>query len=290
MTKTIDTLVEDIYAVIDGNGGWDETVNSYFSSRIMETMEYRLVREKEEKGGTIRMSNVGQPCERKLWYHVNYEPSMADETIQPHVLLKFMYGDILEDLLLSLAKAAGHSVSGEQDEVVIAGIKGHRDAVIDGVVVDVKSASTYAFDKFKNNALREEGNDSFGYIRQLAGYVAAAKDDPLVTDKKKGAFLVIDKTRGHLCLDVYDLSDEIASQEEFIEARKEVCNKLAPPPRPFTDEPYQKSGNRKLVDAPCGFCEWKKTCWPGVRTFAYAGRKPIHLTKVVREPKAMEVT
>jgi hypothetical protein len=43
--------------------------------------------------------------------------------------------------------------------------------VIDGVTVDVKSASKYGFEKFLKHNLRED--DPFGYISQLSSYVYA---------------------------------------------------------------------------------------------------------------------
>ena len=197
--KTIDTLVQDIYEVVETKGGWDEVINEHFKEAVGGTMMARLTPpEEERKGGTLRMSNIGQPCSRKLWYHCNNDEE--GETLQPSTHLKFLFGDLLEDLLLSLAVAAGHTVEGHQDTMESAGIKGHRDAVIDGVTVDVKSASTYSFKKFKEGKLRED--DAFGYIQQLSSYVYAAKDDPLVADKKHGAFLVIDKQHGHICLEI----------------------------------------------------------------------------------------
>ena len=97
---------------------------------------------------------------------------------------------------MSLCVAAGHKVEGAQDALTIDGLKGHRDCVIDGVTVDIKSASAYNFDKFKFSTLRTD--DTYGYISQLSSYVYAAKDDPLVTDKVNGAFLVINKSTGEL--------------------------------------------------------------------------------------------
>jgi hypothetical protein len=86
------------------------------------------------------------------------------------------------------------------------------DAVIDGVTIDVKTASPYSFNKFKEGNLRNE--DPFGYISQLSSYVYAARDDDVVTDKKRGAFLVINKVSGEMVLDVYDLTEELAKKEK----------------------------------------------------------------------------
>ena len=167
----------------------------------------------------------------------------------------------------------------------VEGIKGHRDGVIDGMLVDVKSASTYSFKKFKENKLKED--DPFGYIGQLSGYLASSQDDPLVTNKKEAAFLVMDKQNGHVHLDVYNLEKEMEELKTTILQRKAHALASTPPPRGFNDIPHNKSGNRKLAPA-CSYCEHKHTCWPGVRTFVYSSG-PVFLTKVVDTPKVHEV-
>ena len=209
------------------------------------------------------------------------------EELLPSTHLKFLYGDILEDLLLSLAVAAGHTVEGHQDEMEIAGIKGHRDAVIDGVTVDVKSASTYSFKKFETNTLKEGTNDGFGYIKQLSSYVYAGKDDPLVKDKTGGAFLVIDKTLGKICLDYYPFHDELKHMEDFYEERKDMASSTSPPPKGFEPEPDGKSGNEKL-GFQCSYCPFKKLCYPDLRVFS-SFRGPVYLSTVKKEPRMNEI-
>ncbi len=284
MTKSIHTLVEDINNVILGKGGWDATVNEYFKETLGEAATRRLSSSKEERKPTLRMSNIGTPCKRKLWYHLNLEE--PQEELPVHTQMNFFFGDMIEGLLLSLAKAAGHNVTGEQDEVTAYGIVGHRDAVIDGVVVDVKSASTRGFDKFKYNQLRID--DPFGYIQQLTGYVHAAKEDPLVTDKKGGAFLVMDKQFGHICLDYYDLTPELSLLEKHINECKVFATIPVPPHRGFDPIPDGKSGNMKLA-AGCSYCPYKEVCWPEARKFIYSSG-PVWLTKVVRTPNVKEIT
>lgn len=283
MTKTIDTLITDMQAVLEGAGGWDEAVNDSFGKAMMNLMDARLNTPRPTGGkGTLRMSNIGQPCGRKLWYNVNGE---AGEPLPASARMKFLYGDVTEEVLLSLAEAAGHSVTGRQDVMMAHGIKGHRDGVIDGMLIDVKSASTYGFKKFKENGLRAD--DPFGYLPQLAGYLLASQDDPLVTNKTEAAYLVMDKQHGHLVLDTYDLSKEMEQMEQLIADRKEMVDYKTPPIRPYKDKAFQKSGNR-MLDIQCSYCEYKKTCWPTVRTFLYS-RGPVHLTKVVDEPRVPEV-
>ena len=280
--KTIGTLVSDIEAVIKGKGGWTEAVNEYFMQTMGGFATRRFSPSSETRAKTLRMSNIGTPCKRKLWYYLNLPEHEQD--LPANVHLKFAYGDLIENLLLALAKAAGHRVEGEQDEVVVDGIVGHRDAVIDGVTIDVKSASSASFKKFEKNELRVD--DPFGYIQQLTGYVYGAKDDPLVTDKTGGAFLVMDKTLGHLVLDYYDLTPELHLFPSRLIATKLMTGMKTEPHREFDPVPDGKSGNMKLT-APCTYCDYRWKCWPGLRGFAYSNG-PTWLTRVVNLPKVPE--
>lgn len=286
MAKKISTLVEDINSVIEGNGGWDETVHKFFTESVSSTVWRRLGNEREEREPTLRLSGMGTSCTRKLWYSINKPDD--NEVFRASTLLKFLYGDLLEDLILSLAIAAGHDVAGMQDTLEVAGIKGHRDAVIDGITVDVKSASPYSFIKFKTGGLRDD--DPFGYISQLSSYVYAGRTQTEVDSHPSlGAFLVVNKVSGELCLDMYDLGHEINTKEEEFEAIKAaVNNPEVVPDRGFSSIPDGKSGNMKL-DTQCSYCAFKDMCWPGLRTFLYSG-KPRFLTEVVREPKVDEIT
>ena len=278
--KNINTLVDDINSVLKAKGGWTEAINEAFMKDMGETAKRRLSPSEETRAKTLRMSNVGQPCKRKLWYYVNL-PTTIESELTPATHLKFFYGDIIETLVLNLAKAAGHDVQGEQDEISVEGIKGHRDCVIDGMVVDIKSASSMSFDKFKYGRLKTE--DPFGYIGQLTGYLAAAQDDPLVTNKNEAAFLAIDKQHGHIVLDVYDLRDEVADFNEELKTTKALVDSASVPNRAFEDIPEGKSGNMKLCAA-CSYCDYKDFCWPGLKQYFYA-RGPVWLTKVVKEPR-----
>lgn len=226
------------------------------------------------------MSNIGKPCDRQLWYEINSPED--SEPLRPETYMKFLYGDIIEAVVLFLVKAAGHSVEGTQDESEIEGIKGHRDGIIDGTIVDVKSASAFSFKKFKTGGLKED--DPFGYIPQLQSYLHAAQTDDKVKDKNRAAFLVVDKVLGHICLDFHDRTNvDIPS---YYNERKEMV-KGPCPERGFKDVPEGKSGNMKL-GINCSYCSFSKTCWPNARTFLYA-TGPVTLTKIIREPNVPEL-
>lgn len=285
-SKSINTLVADIYSVIEGKGGWDEAVQQFFLTDIGGVLWARLSDSRTERGQpTLRLSAMGKPCTRQLWYDIN--AYTGSEVLPPSTRFKFLYGDILETLILSLAQAAGHTVEGMQDTLEVAGIRGHRDAVIDGITVDVKSASTYSYQKFKSGGLRAD--DPFGYVSQLSSYVYAGRDHPTVQSHPSlGAFLVVDKTLGNICLDMYDFGHEINTKEEDIKEITRVCNdKENVPPRGFEDVPDGKSGNMKL-SVGCSYCSHKAQCWPELRTFLYSNG-PKFLTQIEREPNVKEV-
>ena len=111
-------------------------------------------------------------------------------------MIKFLYGHILERLVLFLVEIAGHKVTDEQKEIKINGVMGHMDCKIDGQVIDIKSASGFAFQKFKNGTLAEQ--DAFGYMAQLAGYEHAEASDQggflLSTKKQENCACIFLKT------------------------------------------------------------------------------------------------
>ena len=280
--KKIDTLVRDIYKTVEGKGSWDNVVGSAFGSNLSSVASQRFSSPQEPRG-YLSLSSVGTPCKRKLWYKVNKPTS--GESLRPSTLLKFFYGDMIEELVLSLAKASGHTVEGEQSKLNVFGVKGHRDAVIDGMTVDVKSCSSYAYKKFKEGKLKDD--DPFGYISQLSSYVYAGKDDPLVTDKTHGAFLAVDKQNGNVCLDVYDFSEELDKKEkEILEIKKTVEGDI--PKEKIDPIPQSKTSSNMKLSMQCSYCEFKYVCWKNIRTFIYS-YGPEYLTEVNTEPKVPEI-
>ena len=273
----IDALVADMYEVLQGKRGWDD----YCLGDGIDKIAQERFSSIPEPRKYLSVSSVGSACKRQLWYRVNgggIEGELGGDT-----LLKFFYGDVIEEIVLTLAEQAGHKVSHQQAEVDILGVKGHMDAVIDGMVVDVKSASPYSFNKFKYKKLRDD--DPFGYISQLSSYVYACKDDPLVKDKTKGAFLVVNKVSGEILLDVHDFTKELEEKEKEVQAAIDMVAGTIPKQLPT--EEFGKSGN-EAVSFTCSFCPHKTLCYPDLRVFK-SSRGPVYLTKVVREPRMEEI-
>lgn len=273
--KSIDTLIDDIYSLFDKGLRFDVELFEKFGGNLTDVMNFRF--NEDRVGGKLRISNIGKP-DRQLWYEIN-DPN-GGEKLPPQAHIKFMYGDMQEHLCILLAKLAGHTVEFEQETVEIDGIEGHLDCTIDGCVVDVKSASRFAFPKFSDGSLLLPGNDAFGYVGQLAGYVHAK------TPGKDGYFLAVNKDLGHLAL-LKVPAERLAEYD--VEARIKYDKEMVKGPIPdrcYPDIPDGKSGNMKL-DTGCSYCSRKFECWPGIKTYYYSGG-PRYLTKVVREPKVSE--
>ena len=283
--KTIDTLVQDIYNLFEpekdlelSEEELDKHLDS-FTSSIKETMK-NILNEKPMERRNLRLSAIGKPA-RQLWYDKNTTEEL--KPLASNVRIKFLYGHLLEDLLILLSRIAGHTVTDLQKTVYVNGIKGHQDCVIDGVLVDCKSASGRSFEKFANNKLHED--DPFGYIAQISAYAEGNGVD-------EAAFLVIDKQHGNLCLTpVHSL--EMINAKERIEYLKGAMDKTTPPDRCYSDIPDGLSGNRKLAIG-CLYCAHKRSCWSdanqgqGLRAFNYA-KNTRYLTQVSKQPNVEEV-
>jgi hypothetical protein len=224
----IRTLVRDIYGLFTGKTTpeFDDTHLQALGERMAGHVKRRIQEVNEEsRPATLRMSNIGTKCKRRLWYRVN-TPKDA-EHLKPADRVKFLFGDLIEELALFLSEIAGHEVKGRQDELAIGSIRGSRDAVIDDVVVDVKSASSKSFEKFENHLTRD--TDSFGYIDQLGAYHYASHD--VKTDE--AAFLVIDKQLGKIHLDIHPRSE--VDYEKVVGDTQRILSDPNPPVRYYSD-------------------------------------------------------
>ena len=273
-SKTLSNLVEDIYKVLEDCEGIKEEDIKNLSDSLTSTIASRLSQSSKRRT-YLSLSSIGKPL-RKLWYDLK-QPS-EEQKISGSDSLKFLYGDIIETLILWLAQVAGHSVTDCQAEVEHHGIKGHIDSVIDGEVVDVKSASQRSFMKFARGTLSED--DPFGYLAQLKSY-----SEEIGTGNP--AFLAINKVTGEVCLYQPDTDFDMPDTETLIKSCKTALEMSTPPEQKcYSDIEDGKSGNRCL-DKGCVFCPHKKLCWENLRAFEYSnGIK--YFTHIEIEPTVNE--
>ena len=282
MEKNLDTLVEDIYTLMV-NRNTDKDVDiegeiDKFGESMKDIMRKEFLPGGRRDGRKLRLSSVGKN-DLIQWFSYN---GYRGERIKPHTLIKFMYGHMIEEMLLFLVRLTGHEVTDEQKEVSVGGVRGHMDCKIDGTVVDVKSTTKFGLMKFNDRTLA--ANDDFGYVDQIKAYAHAEGD-------RKWAWLAMDRDSGKLAVLEYDLDNTkdpmyehfSGDIEERIEHVKKSVKQEDRPSRCYSPIEDGKSGNLKLSTT-CSYCQYKKICYPEVRAF-HTGSGPKFLTTVVNVPK-----
>ena len=294
---SIKTLVEDVVMAMgpDHTSISDQELAVYGASvarHARDTLNKRTVRARPSPR-TLYASEIGDACPTRLWHkrHGTVGLPMGGSTE-----LKFLVGDFYEETLLLFAEASGHTVTERQRELVFDvgafaseftgwSVHGHIDAVIDDFVVDVKSASSYAYDLYTKSGCITSDNNSFGYVEQLNFY-SFMLDLP-------GLFWVADKSTGEhdlVDVEVVDLVGVVQRVVRTQEALDELCytEEARAPDYYHNPVPFGKKGNMKL-GTQCSYCAFKKKCFPHVRAFRYAKGKREYLTTVMDTPSVEEV-
>jgi|TARA_R110000744_G_scaffold78741_1_gene155051 hypothetical protein len=286
--KNLDTLVDDIYNIISALPNnkqieiTDEQLDLFGKEMAAALKHWSTPQVVGKKGKpALRMSNIGKPS-RQLWFDVNSKVP-HENSRPPSLYIKFLYGHLLEVLMLFFVRLSGHSIDSEQKQITVSGIKGHMDCKIDGEVVDVKTASGYAFKKFQDGSLAE--NDSFGYLSQLAGYEEAE-------GTSNGGFLVMNKETGELVFHRPQDLDKPNIKNRIKNIKSDV-KKETPPDLCYPTVPEGKSGNMKLPKD-CSWCIHKFECHKdsnngeGLKVFRYA-KGNVYLTNINKIPNVEEV-
>ena len=282
--KNLENVVEDIYETLSclcdqEDLNIPEKDIEDFGERMKKVIRHWSKPHQESKG--LRMSNVGRPL-RRLWYDLKKDKPLYNRA-DPHTFIKFLYGHMLEEVVLLLVKLSGHEVTDEQKEVEVDGVIGHIDCKIDGEVVDIKTASNFAFKKFQDGTLHT--SDPFGYMAQLSGY-----EEPEGTSD--GGFLALNKESGELAL--YQPGPLVkVNVRNKIKSVRDAADIDTPPERCYATVAEGVKGNQRLPRE-CGYCPHKIECYAdsnngrGLRIFKYAsGLK--YFTRVMSTPKVQEL-
>lgn len=261
-------IVNDLYKYLESYVVVPEKEAKKLAQALTDTITAKLSTYREP---ALSMSSIGKPL-RKIYMDLHH-PTKPDGRAR----LKFLYGDLLEVLILWLIEQSGHKVSDCQKSVVLDGIKGSIDAIIDGDLKDIKSCSPSSYKKFEQGTLPD--NDPFGYCGQLAGYNSVLKT-------KTPGFIAINKVTGDVCEYNPDKDFDLPNPSVLIEKAKKASKTLPTEPcqKPI---PHGKSGN-EVVPKCCHYCPHLHRCWKKLRTFEYSTGVE-HFVKVVKEPSVKEL-
>lgn len=291
----LETLLVDVKDLLDKGCPEDLTASQLtalagmggrMAIHVKSDLDPRAKTRKVRGEKVIYASELGSECIRKLWYRLTEADNTAVLPLEATARVKFMFGDLVEELALSLAEFAGHKVEDRQREVVIDlkngwTIRGRIDAVVDGAVVDIKSCSTRAFAKYVEKGVVPE-TDTFGYLWQLGTYVVGL-------DNQNAGFWFICKETGEQHLEVFAPKKMDELRKSVVERGNAIVDALEAGVAPdrLADKADGKGGNRKLCTT-CSYCEFRQLCWPETRTFIYA-HGPVFMTVVKKVPKVPEV-
>lgn len=177
---------------IKGEANMEEKHIEYFGELCKQAMRKQF--QEPKKGFQIRMSQIGKDIREQQGELLGLPKDEEDEY---NLVLKFLYGDVCEAIVMTLLHASGVNVEDEQKAVSreVAGIKleGTYDVKINGKIYDVKSCSPYAFsNKFMPGFNNVEQTDTFGYVTQLYNYAEAEAEAAV------GGWIIINKVDGQL--------------------------------------------------------------------------------------------
>lgn len=263
-------IVDKIHKYLDQDT--DKEVNEEWLDSCLDNIRLALISQlfsKRKNKPGLRLSSIGK-CLRAQAYGLQDIPK---KPIGHRQKLTFLMGDIIEELVVLLAKHAEVKLTDEQKEVMFHGVPGHIDGMVDdNYVFECKSMAEIGF----NNFVRSGMDDSFGYLSQLNSYASALGSDMLWVGWNKNT-----------C----HLHEEVCKVDKgLVERTKGNIDKLKANPNPesyprldcFKEETFgrktkangmnNKTGN-VLLDAPCSYCDYAEACWDGKVTKYLRGGK-----------------
>lgn len=296
MSKSVDTVDKDVYELLNSDLTHEPDAAlaaSYAMDIGGELAKSTVKRNRPREKGKLWASDLGKMCMRQHYY--NFHPDGNEEKLDGHTKFKFLYGHLLEHSALYLMEEAGHEITNKQAEVEATTngwtVRGRIDAVVDKTLVDVKSTSSFGYNKMKDGVTNH--NDTFGYLYQL-GFYHHYND---FTDwNGKSGFILADKGNGHI--QYVDSSKDIPTRTALENRIQSIIQAIESPasghvPKAFTKVPDGKSGNMKL-STQCSYCPHKQRCWAdsnggkGLRGFLYS-TGPRWLTDVKNTPRVQEI-
>jgi hypothetical protein len=122
----------------------------------------RKLRTEEAKDApNLRMSSIGNPCDRALWYALRWAHPPAIP--EPRISRIFDNGHDREERLVSYLRTAGFTVTNAQAELAASGgvLIGHIDGVIEGIpeepktphLLEIKTMNAARFKAFRSKGL-----------------------------------------------------------------------------------------------------------------------------------------
>lgn len=292
----IDTLISDIYNLLgDSNKGMviNDAAFDYLGQRMASHVRDEIIDpdRSDRDPKAVYVTQITSNCPRRRWYEWNHQAQeIKKERIRGENRFKFLYGDLIEESVLFLAELAGHKVELRQERLtspVKCGnetytLTGRIDAVIDGVLVDVKSMESFTFDKFA----RGEYDDKWGYGNQLMAYrhMLLESGHPIAQD---AMILGINKLNGKMHLAHLAPDSSFSIKMAVADATNPSKDKV------IADHQTEIKAGAECLSTLCSYCPFKVDCYSkrgGLRVYAYSEGPRFCVGTPAKEPKVPEIT
>ena len=248
----------------------DYTISEEIIEQATKTFNEKLSKfnhvKKGSSNGLPSMSQVGKPMCQLQASKLGWKQSPKPD----HFKIMMAYGDMTEVIAVAILLSAGIKITDMNKKVMlptkVGNMYGELDLIIeleDKTVWDIKSASSWSFDKKFSSYEQLKRMDDFGYCCQLFGYAKAE-------GVKAGGWIVINKGTGQMKIVEADQKDEDYFLDKIEKNALQVSKTTEEShfERSFEDtlETYYKksTGNRKL-QMPCTFCDYKFSCWKDLK-------------------------
>ena len=247
---------------------------------IVRKIDQHLM-EKEQEEWKVSLSAIGR-CARSLWYQHREEYKRAQ--LPARSLKVFMFGDMIEDQVVELAKQTGARVlyTGEDQLTVklstpLGELGGHPDGVIYGdsgtpFLLEVKSCSDVGWKWSPGWSKLDHVPEDNDYYLQIQAYLWSEEIQEMGIDTC--CLIVVAKNTSHM------KQIMVPRDEDALETIMDQATWVAqdsPPVRPY-DPHYEKKKKRMILKYPCSYCGYVRHCHPEHVVYIEGG-KPVHVTE-----------
>ena len=143
-------------------------------NKIANEMYEAASRARGESRNYLGMSQIGDPCKRKIWFGFRGYTSLP---LDGRAAMIFDIGNRVEDAVIHWLKEAGYQIDSQQLDFSAHNgfFKGHCDGIIHGVtsrphILEIKSANEKKFKAFKENGIAKVSPTYYGQVQCYMGY------------------------------------------------------------------------------------------------------------------------
>jgi len=252
----------------------DSTIDDWIARQYGYLAEYSMKRQfsKKENGPVLRFSGCGKRARQIAYEYHGFQANGKTQDSRSKIV--FLYGDLLEALIVSLAKAAGVQITAcglDQKKISLeiegVQINGHPDGLIITNPIhtfECKSMSSFGYGEF------ERGNISHEYLVQVNLGMEALGLDRCV-------FVAIEKESGVM-------SERIVHKDESIIewVRQNVSKVIHSTPDNLPERCFTPN-EKGFYPWQCVYCKFYKTC------LVEPGLAKIEVVKNANKLKAIQV-